>query len=160
MKDNRLESRKAMVRKVYNRFPDMVDDETLLQNKWIIEERGRDYLQSFIEELRQEEPNNLPDVNAVDWRNQISTPISTEKSVDPEERILQLRKDLEYHEKLYYTDPDNVEISDYDYDMMMKELENLEKDYPQFADESSPSVRVGFSGSETQESFNKELKHV
>ena len=151
---------KVLMRKVYNRFPDMVDDESLIGNIWIIEQKGKEYWKSFIAELRQSEPNNLPDENAIDWRSQISTPISVEKSTDPKERILQLRKDLEYHEKLYYTDPENVEISDYDYDMMMKELEKLEKDYPHFADEESPSVMVGFSGSETQKNFETNLKIV
>ena len=74
--------------------------------------------------------------------------------------VAKLRKDLEYHEKLYYTDPDNVEISDYEYDMMMKRLEQLEEWFPQFTKESSPSVRVGFSGSETQAHLESNLENL
>ena len=160
LKTMSIDGGKSLMRKVYNRFPDMVEDKSLIGNMWIIEEKGEEYWKSFIAELRQEEPNNLPDENAVDWRSQVVTPISTDKSTDPKERIGQLREDLEYHEKLYYTDPENVEISDYEYDMMMKELEKLEKDYPHFANEESPSVRVGFSGSETQKNFEKSLNKL
>ena len=155
-----IDGYKSLVRKVYNRFPDMVEDETLIGNKWIIEEKGKEYWNAFVAELRQSEPNDLPDENAIDWRQQVNTSVTAEKSTDPKERIGQLRDELEYHERLYYTDPENVEISDYDYDMMMKELEQLEKDYPQFVDESSPSVRVGFSGSETQKNFEKKVESL
>ena len=155
-----IDGYKSLVRKVYNRFPDMVEDETLIGNKWIIEEKGKEYWNAFIAELRQSEPNDLPDENAIDWRQQVNTSVPAEKSTDPKERIGQLRDELEYHERLYYTDPENVEISDYDYDMKMKELEQLEKDYPQFVDESSPSVRVGFSGSETQKNFEKKVENL
>ena len=71
-----------------------------------------------------------------------------------------MREELEYHEKLYYTDSDNVEISDYAYDMKMKELEQLEEWFPQFTKESSPSVRVGFSGSETQANLDRSLENL
>ena len=155
-----IDGYKSLVRKVYNRFPEKVEDETLIGNKWIIEEKGKEYWNAFVAELRQSEPNDLPDENAIDWRQQVNTSVTAEKSTDPKERIGQLRDELEYHERLYYTDPENVEISDYDYDMMMKELEQLEKDYPQFVDESSPSVRVGFSGSETQKNFEKKVENL
>ncbi|MDR0712698.1 MAG: NAD-dependent DNA ligase LigA [Bacteroidales bacterium] len=59
-----------------------------------------------------------------------------------EERILALRKELEHHNYLYYVLSQPV-ISDYDYDMLMKELEQLEKEYPQLADPNSPTQRVG-----------------
>ena len=67
---------------------------------------------------------------------------------------------MEYHENLYYTDPENVEISDYEYDMKMKELEKLEKENPQFKSETSPSTRVGFEGSETQTSLDENIKNL
>ena len=46
-------------------------------------------------------------------------------------RIEELRKEVEYHAKKYYDD-DSPEISDFEYDMLMVELRNLEKKYPQF----------------------------
>ena len=53
-----------------------------------------------------------------------------------------------------------MEISDYDYDMKMKRLEQLEEWFPQFTKESSPSVRVGFSGSETQAHLESNLEDL
>lgn len=44
----------------------------------------------------------------------------------PEERIAQLREKIAYHSDRYYNQ-DNPEISDYEFDMMMKELKTLEK---------------------------------
>ena len=46
------------------------------------------------------------------------------------------------HARLYYTN-DEPEISDFEYDMMMVELRNLETQYPQFAIPDSPTKRVG-----------------
>ncbi|MDR3094196.1 MAG: NAD-dependent DNA ligase LigA [Bacteroidales bacterium] len=59
-----------------------------------------------------------------------------------EQRIQALRKELEHHNYLYYVQSQPV-ISDYDYDMMLKELEKLEQENPQFADVNSPTQRVG-----------------
>ena len=66
-----IEGYKSLIRKVYNRFPDMVGDETLLQNRWLIADRGKQYWQEFIVELQQEPPNNLPE-DTPDWRNRIT----------------------------------------------------------------------------------------
>ena len=46
--------------------------------------------------------------------------------IDAKKRIEELRKTLEYHAKKYY-DEDKPEISDFEYDMMMNELKNLER---------------------------------
>lgn len=58
------------------------------------------------------------------------------------ERILKLRKELEEHNRRYYVD-NKPSISDFDYDILMNELITLEKRYPQFSSEVSPSVVVG-----------------
>ena len=58
------------------------------------------------------------------------------------QRITDLRKALEKHNHLYYVLSQPV-ISDYDYDMMFKELEALERKHPEFADLNSPTQRVG-----------------
>ena len=159
------EGYKSLIRKVYNRFPDMVGDETLLGNHWLIADRGKQYWQEFIVELQQESPNNLPE-DTPDWRTR-STAVGGENTMitwiptnRPEDDIDSLREYLEYHENLYYTDPENVEISDYEYDMKMKELEKLEKENPQFKSETSPSTRVGFEGSETQTSLDENIKNL
>ncbi|AEA33906.1 NAD-dependent DNA ligase LigA [Hippea maritima] len=61
---------------------------------------------------------------------------------EAKERIEQLRKKLHYHNYRYYVLDDPI-ISDSEYDMMLKELKELEESYPQFYDENSPTVRVG-----------------
>lgn len=57
-------------------------------------------------------------------------------------RIEELRKTLEYHAKKYY-DEDKPEISDFEYDMMMNELKNLEKEFPELIDKESLTQKVG-----------------
>ena len=61
-----------------------------------------------------------------------------------ENKILELRKSLHRHNHLYYM-LDNPEISDFEYDQMLKDLEELEKTYPEFHDSNSPTQRVGSS---------------
>jgi DNA ligase (NAD+) len=55
--------------------------------------------------------------------------------------IEKLRADLERHNRLYYEG--NPEISDYDFDQMMRRLEELEIANPEYADLNSPTKRVG-----------------
>lgn len=57
-------------------------------------------------------------------------------------KIIKLRENIEYHRKKYYNE-DAPEISDYEFDMMFRELEELERAYPEFHDENSPIYRVG-----------------
>ena len=57
-------------------------------------------------------------------------------------KIEQLRKELEEHNFNYYV-LNQPTISDFDFDMKLKELENLEKEFPAFADPNSPTQRVG-----------------
>jgi len=56
-------------------------------------------------------------------------------------RIEELTRLLTYHSHQYYV-LDNPEISDYEYDMLLRELKNLEDEYPEFRDPASPTVRV------------------
>ena len=58
------------------------------------------------------------------------------------ERIKELREKTEYYAKKYYDD-DNPEISDFEYDMIMVELRNLEKEYPEFISKDSLTQKVG-----------------
>lgn len=60
----------------------------------------------------------------------------------PAQRIQQLRDELNSHNHAYYVD-NNPTISDYEYDMLMKELERLEKENPELDDPFSPTHRVG-----------------
>lgn len=58
------------------------------------------------------------------------------------ERIAWLRDELNRHNHAYYVN-NTPEISDREYDMMMKELEALEASHPELADPLSPTRRVG-----------------
>ena len=57
-------------------------------------------------------------------------------------KIEKLRKDINFHNHRYYVLDDPV-VSDKGYDSMMRELLELEQEYPEFYDENSPTVRVG-----------------
>ena len=57
-------------------------------------------------------------------------------------RIAELKRQIERHNHLYY-DLSRPEISDAEYDRLFKELERLEKEYPQFLSPNSPTQRVG-----------------
>ena len=61
-----------------------------------------------------------------------------------QEKIKQLQDLLNRHNYLYYV-VDKPEISDFEFDSLMKELIDLETDYPQFSDTLSPTRRVGGS---------------
>jgi len=61
---------------------------------------------------------------------------------DVRERIEALRKEIEHHTYLYYV-KDAPEISDGAFDSLMRELKDLERAHPEFADPNSPTQRVG-----------------
>ncbi len=62
--------------------------------------------------------------------------------VSPVERIESLRAQVAHHNERYHT-LDAPEISDADYDALVRELRALEADHPELVDESSPSGQVG-----------------
>ncbi len=62
--------------------------------------------------------------------------------MNAEERIRELRIELNKHNHNYYV-LNTPEISDKDFDMLMKELEALEKEHPELYDPLSPTQRVG-----------------
>ncbi len=57
-------------------------------------------------------------------------------------RVEELTAVINYHNDRYYNQ-DNPEISDYEYDMLLRELENLEAAYPELVMTDSPTQRVG-----------------
>lgn len=59
-----------------------------------------------------------------------------------QQRLLDLRRQLDRHNYSYYV-LNAPEISDREFDMLMKELEALEKEFPEMADPYSPTQRVG-----------------
>ncbi len=57
-------------------------------------------------------------------------------------QIEELRRKLEYHNFKYYVE-NMPEISDFEFDELMRELQDLESAHPEFADPNSPTMRVG-----------------
>ena len=57
-------------------------------------------------------------------------------------KIEQLRKELHQHNENYYL-LDEPSISDMEFDLLLKELQDLEAQYPEFHDDNSPTIRVG-----------------
>lgn len=68
-----------------------------------------------------------------------------------EKKIRDLREILQYHSNRYYND-DAPEIEDYEYDMMMRQLKELEEKYPEFDTPDSPTKKVGGKADNTFES--------
>src|SRR5690606_20641519 len=66
-------------------------------------------------------------------------PISQEEA---EQRIAELTEKINYHNYLYYQE-DSTEISDLEFDQLLEELSHLEKNFPEFLQEDSPTQRVG-----------------
>lgn len=61
--------------------------------------------------------------------------------LEAKQRISYLVAELSYHSIRYYVE-DNPEIEDYEYDMMMRELRQLETEFPNLATEDSPTKRL------------------
>ena len=69
-----------------------------------------------------------------------------------QEKYKKLRSEIEYHNNLYYNE-DNPVISDMEYDFLIRELKELEKNYPEFLGneedgENSPTEKIGGIASE------------
>ena len=70
--------------------------------------------------------------------------------MDAKAKIEDLRSELHDHNYKYYV-LDDPEISDYEFDMKLEELQKLEKEHPEFMDPNSPTKRVG---GEVTKNFN------
>jgi DNA ligase (NAD+) len=64
------------------------------------------------------------------------------KQADAKIRVQELRATLDRHNRLYYVEA-APEISDFEYDQLLKELESLEKQFPELVTPDSPTQRVG-----------------
>ncbi len=64
--------------------------------------------------------------------------------MDIKEEVKALRQQIEYHSNRYYN-MDAPEITDYEYDMLMQRLKQIEKEHPELIDASSPTQKVGGS---------------
>ncbi|WP_243373255.1 NAD-dependent DNA ligase LigA [Geotalea sp. SG265] len=59
-----------------------------------------------------------------------------------ENRVKQLHKEINRHNYLYYVE-DRPEITDAEYDQLLRELQQLEKEFPELVTQDSPTQRVG-----------------
>ena len=64
------------------------------------------------------------------------------KNEQAKKRIDELTERLNYHNYKYYVE-DSPEISDFEFDAMLVELEELENKYPEFRHNDSPTIRIG-----------------
>ena len=62
--------------------------------------------------------------------------------MNAEQRIAELRKQIEYHSNRYYNE-DSPEILDYEFDQLMQELKKLEQENPELVTKDSPTQKVG-----------------
>ena len=67
---------------------------------------------------------------------------------DVQQRIAALRDEIDYHSRVYYA-LDAPEISDAAYDSLMRELQDLERLYPELITANSPTQRVGTADEST-----------
>ena len=77
-------------------------------------------------------------------------------NTEARKRIEELKKISNYHAKKYYDD-DEPEISDFEYDMLMLELRNLEKEFPEFISKDSLTQHVGGNVKEGFEKVEHEV---
>ena len=75
-----------------------------------------------------------------------------EKNTEIQEKYKKLRSEIEYHNNLYYNE-DKPIISDMEYDKLMRELKDFEKNYPELLEEkdnekNSPTQKIGGTASE------------
>ena len=88
-------------------------------------------------------------------KNNENENIDNEKNTsfsDIQEKYTKLRNEIEYHNNLYYNE-DKPIISDMEYDALMRELKQLEQEYPELLKnekngESSPTEKIGGTASE------------
>jgi DNA ligase (NAD+) len=64
------------------------------------------------------------------------------KQAEAKSRIEKLRREIEEHNRMYYVLNQPV-ISDFEYDLLLNELDTLEKQFPEFTDRHSPTRKVG-----------------
>ena len=75
--------------------------------------------------------------------------------MNPQEKIKELVELLNKYSQEYYNNDVSL-VSDFEYDSLLRELENLEKEYPDYILPNSPTKRVGdFSESELEKIYYK-----
>ena len=75
---------------------------------------------------------------------------------DVNQKIEELREKIEFYNRKYHEEDESF-ISDYDYDMLVKELINLETEYPEYDSPYSPSKKVGGTALDKFEKVTHEI---
>ena len=73
------------------------------------------------------------------------------------EKLDELKKIIAYHSRLYY-EKDITEISDYEYDMLVNQVKEIERDFPQLTTEDSPTQKVQGTANSTFEKVAHAVK--
>jgi DNA ligase (NAD+) len=81
------------------------------------------------------------------WRYKTKAISMTPEAINPQHRVEELRQEIAYHNRRYYT-LDDPEIADAEYDQLVRELLALEEQYPDLRTADSPTSRVGAALSE------------
>ena len=162
-----VESYKHSIRQIYESAGSIGVSPNLISAREIASVEGDDAMYTFLFELTGMTREDF-ETRTQKHLKEVYTKVDSSLSQDSfhsmnrdaaKKKMKELQEFLKYHEKLYYTDPENVEISDYEYDMAMKDLEKLEKLHPDFVVKKSVTKRVGFDGgSETQKAFDGSLE--
>lgn len=96
----------------------------------------------FVADNKKEAFQNSSQDDSVDVNLDVDLNIEAISDNEAKNKIDSLRKEIEHHTYLYYSQ-DNPSISDYAYDSLMRTLRRLEEAFPQYRDSSSPTMRVG-----------------
>ena len=70
--------------------------------------------------------------------------------------LSQLKKEIQEHNRRYYVE-DSPSVSDYEYDMLMRRLKEIEKEHPELITSDSPTQRVGGQALSAFESVRHEI---
>ena len=86
-----------------------------------------------------------------------TVPFLTEGRLESKDKIAELKKSLNHHSQKYYVE-DDPQITDAEYDRLLRELKQLEKDHPEFITSDSPTQRVGGVALEMFEKYEHRVK--
>jgi DNA ligase (NAD+) len=121
----------------------------VLQKKWKMSSKRIGMKESSDNKFNRHNTDNSDD------KDNNHNPDNMDNTDNIEKRIHELRNIINYHNHKYHVE-DSPEISDYEYDMLLRELESLEKERPELITPDSPTQRVG---GEPLEGFEKAV-HV
>ena len=119
----------------------MVFDEEFARKRWNIV--GAPILEDKIKFSKKAHRETFPEV--YENKAKVSVKAVDNSSITSAQAFAEINSlvdEVEYHEKKYYDDND-PEITDYDFDMKLKRLEELEEQFPEFKHSESPTERVG-----------------